>query len=91
VPGDAVHVFHQLDGLFENVVVDALDDEPDLLACLIEQGVIGVVDVPGSVGASRYKVGTHVKARGDRADVMGEGRGGHLRIRKVFPGIRPAR
>ena len=76
VAGDALHVFHHLQWLFEDVVVDALDDEAHLPAGLIEHGAIRVVDVAGAIRDGTHEVRPHVEQRRDRADVVGCGHAG---------------
>lgn len=50
VRGDSLDVFHQRDGIAEDVCVNALQDEASGTAGLVEDGRVGVVDVAAAVG-----------------------------------------
>ena len=80
--GHPADVFHQLDRLFKDVVIDALDDEAGLQARLVTARQVGVVDVAVAVGARFLEVGAKVKLRRNGFDVVFEtGRGhGYMRL-----------
>ena len=72
VTGYAGDVFHHLDGILEDVVVDPLVDVADADAGLVIPSAVSVVDVPGAECLRLDKVGAHLEQRRNRAEVMHE-------------------
>jgi hypothetical protein len=47
--GHALDVFHQRDWIFEDMVIDALQNGSTMSASFVEEGAVGVVDVSAAV------------------------------------------
>src|ERR1700733_7590064 len=50
---DALNIFHDRDGVFEDVVVDTLDDVAQRLAGIAKGNAIGIVDVTAAIRCGR--------------------------------------
>ena len=76
--GDALDIFHDRDGVFEDVMVDALDDVARCFAGGAKDGAIGIVDVPAAVGCGRRELAGNFKVARHLGDVVVEVHGQSL-------------
>jgi hypothetical protein len=65
-----LNILHDGDWVLEDVVIDALQDVADGLACLMEGGAIGVVDVAAAVGCCTPKFTVDLKLACYGADIV---------------------
>ena len=68
--GDALDIFHERHGRFENVMVDALENVAHGLAALVEVDTVGVVDMAAAVRGGVQKIAGDFEMPRHGADVM---------------------
>ena len=66
---DAAHIFHEGDGLFEDIAVDARKDVVHTQTRLIHFNAVGVVDMPGAIGGAAHVVRAQVEQAGDSLEI----------------------
>jgi hypothetical protein len=69
---DALDVLHDRHRVFEDVVVDALEDVAHRRAGLIKDGAVSVVDVAAAVRRGFLKSTVDLEVAGDQPDVVFE-------------------
>ena len=67
---DTFNVFHEFDGIFENIVIDTLNCVVNDSSCLIERSLIGIIDVTGAVRNGNDKVTVNIKMRTYFSDIV---------------------
>jgi len=73
----AADVFHQLRNIFEDPVIDALEDIAYLRAGVVETGQEGIVDMPAAVGFRFAECAVQREVESDISKTLERGRHGH--------------
>jgi hypothetical protein len=70
---DALDVFHERDGIFEDVVIDALEDVTHSQAVLIRSDAKGIIDMTAAMRFGFQQIAVNPELAGDSQDVVFQG------------------